>query len=79
MNKYSLSELKLADDLAFPENVKRLLSKHFDEDLSWYLFTEYKSTHKSSIISLIFNYSRADFETLEAGFEKVINELLNRE
>jgi hypothetical protein len=76
MKAYTLNQLKLADELAFPENMKPLFMKHLGEE-GIVFYSDWLTRHNRSLISQIFNYSRADFERgLEPAFEAIIDDLI---
>lgn len=84
MKKYSLSELKLANELCFPADFKKLLERHTKntiyEDCWHSIDVSFRRSHKAGLISLIFSYSRADFDNdLGAIFNNIIDDLITKE
>jgi hypothetical protein len=77
VKKYSLSEIKLAEELAFPADMKQLLQKH-DPEFGFLFYSDFMHRHGRSLIAMIFAHSRHDFETTNIGklFESIIDELL---
>jgi hypothetical protein len=87
MKAYTLEQLKLADDLAFPEDLKRLFLKHFGE-MGLVLYLDAK--RDGSLLTYIFKHSRHDlnvsypktmndadgFTIIHVGLEAIIDELI---
>ena len=82
MKRYSLSELKFANELCYPADFRKLLHKHstntYWEDWWQSLDVSFRATHKADLISFIFSHSRRDFEDSGLGevFENIIDDLI---
>lgn len=74
--KYSLAQLKFAEELAFPEDMLRLFQAHCP-DCWGSFYIKWLRECDRSLIRFIFSYSRADFKNgLGAQFEAIINDLI---
>lgn len=76
MKRFTLSELQLANELAWPQDMERLLSLYFPDTWQCYYY-DFMHKHERSLIKMIFHYSRADYETdMGEAFENIITDLL---
>jgi len=74
---YTLEQLKLADDLAFPSNMKESFDKHEPDELGFSYYYDFIHRHERSLMKQVFTYSRADFDSgMGAMFEAIIDDLL---
>ena len=81
MNRFSIEELKLANELCFPDTFKKLMTEALGEraveDLDWILY-DFKC-HGNDLIRWVFKFSRADFSRnpwLKIAIDKLISELI---
>ena len=80
--KFTIAELKLADELAFPEDMEILCKKYFpdtDEMIGiWHIYYwDFIHKHERSLLRLIFHYSRSDYKNgLGPVFEGMVSDLL---
>lgn len=83
--RFTLEQLKFADELAFPADMERLMKEHWPyESEEWkFYYVQWLRQHKCSLISFIFNYSRADLNvvvgngvTFREYFERIIVSLI---
>lgn len=77
--KFSIEELKLANDCCFPADFERLLRKHLAPDLHDLIFIwvgDYKNKYGSDLLFYISKgFNRADSDWIEV-MEKVVGDLL---
>jgi len=80
--KFTIEELKLANELCFPSNFKELLKKHLPEseqDMVSYYVGCFLNI-KSNLITWIFGFSRADDKRTFWGEvnQKIVLDLLHK-
>ena len=76
--KWTLEQLKLADELCFPEDARELFKKHLGDDwIAYHL--DYKREYKGGLLKWIFHFSRNDLTNNNFGarIDKIIEELIN--
>lgn len=75
-SSFTLEQLKFADELCFPADAERLFKKYSGDEWPIYSY-DFKHKFNSSLMAMIFAYSRADYEKgMGEMFENIINDLL---
>lgn len=79
MNKFTLADLRLADELAFPERMEKLFYLYFP-DCNTVFYNEWLNRFNRSFTAWIFNWSRADLERNNSGLmiENMICDLIHK-
>lgn len=85
--KYSIKQLKFADEVCFSADMYRLMARHWpDNSIVWCVYyNNWLYKHKRSIISFIMEYSREDYDsvlvegrvmTLGMWFQYILDDLI---
>jgi len=75
---FTLKQIKLADELAFPDDIKELFKKYLGDEY-YYYFLEFKNTYKCSLSAFIFHFSRADLDRyFGERLERILIDILGK-
>ncbi len=81
--KFTIEELKLANELCFPADFERLLKKYLpaeDRDMAGYYRREFDLVLRCNLIHWIFQFSRADERKYWGAInEKIVSDLVNKD
>lgn len=81
MDKFTIEELKLANELCFNDTFETLLKKHLPKDdlEFWYIYhSEYRTKYKCNLLHWIFSFSRADLQdSMVIVLSNIVKDLIN--
>ena len=86
MKAYTISQLQFASEMAFPDDMERLMAEHWpgNDKAEWKVYyLRWLLDKKRNLFEFIFTYSRADFKselangiTLGEYIERIIDGLI---